>query len=73
MGHGLLPTEPQVTHLTLWLLLSLPANPADTQALSTHRSRAACEQAQIDAHLANQAARCQALVVPAADVLGPVL
>lgn len=59
--------------LTLWLLLSLPANPADTTVLETHRSRPACEQAQIDAHLANQAARCQALVIPAANVLGPVL
>lgn len=62
-----------MTHLTIWLLLSLPANPADTQALSTHRTRAACEQAQIDAHLANQAARCQALAIPAADAKGPVL
>lgn len=65
--------EPQVITLTLWLLLSLPANPADTQTLSTHRTRAACEQAQIDAHIANQAARCQALTIPAAEVKGPVL
>lgn len=58
--------------LTLWLLLSLPANPADTQALSTHRTRAACEQAQVDAFIAHQPARCQALAIPAAEVKGPV-
>lgn len=59
--------------LTLWLLLSLPADPAQTQALSTHRTRAACEQAQINAHIDHQPARCQAVVIPVANVLGPVL
>lgn len=69
--------EPQLTHLTLWLLLSLPANPADTTVLETHRTREACEAIQITEHIAGRATRCQALTIPAlvpfSGVKGPVL
>ena len=58
--------------LTLWLLLSLPADPAATVVLGTHRSRDACEAAQVSAFISGQHARCQALVIPAGVVMGPV-
>lgn len=56
--------------LTLWLLLTLPADPAQTVALQTHRTREACEQAQVSEFLAGTAARCQAIQIPA--MKGPV-
>ncbi len=61
--------------LTLWLLLSLPADPAKTVVLETNRSREACEAIQITEYIAGRVTRCQPLVIPAlcpVDVKGPV-
>jgi hypothetical protein len=60
--------------ITLWLLLTLPPNPADTQAVATFRTRDACEQEQVTLFLQGQATRCQAIAVPAPAprVWGPV-
>lgn len=62
--------------LTLWLLLSLPADPAQTVVLETHRSREACEAIQLTEFIAGRMVRCQPLTIPAlvpfAGVKGPV-
>ena len=60
-----------MTTLTLWLLLSLPADPANTKVLDTHRSRDACEAGQVAEFIANNPARCQAIEIPVADWKGP--
>lgn len=60
--------------ITLWLLLTVPANPHDTRVLETHRSREACESIQITEYIAGRVTRCQALNIPAMwpEVKGPV-
>lgn len=62
-----------MTTLTLWLLLTVPADPQDTRVLETHRTREACESIQISEYIAGRVTRCQALVIPALapEVKGP--
>lgn len=57
--------------LVLWLLLSLPNDPADTKAISTHKTRDACEAVQVAEFVAGNATRCQAIEIPVA-MKGPV-
>jgi len=57
--------------LTLWLLLTLPADPAKTEALGLHPTREACEAVQVAEFVANRATRCQAIEIPVADWKGP--
>lgn len=44
--------------ITLWLLLSAPAEPRDVRVLDTFRSREACEEAWITEHIAGTPTRC---------------
>lgn len=53
-----------MTTLTLWLLLTLPADPRDTKPISLHQTREECEQAQVSEFLYGNPARCQAIQIP---------
>lgn len=53
-----------MTTLTLWLLLTLPADPRDTKPISLYQTREECEQAQVSEFLYGNPARCQAIQIP---------
>jgi len=53
-----------MTTLTLWLLLTLPADPRDTKPIAFHLSREECEQAQVSEFLYGNPARCVAVQLP---------
>ncbi len=50
--------------LTLWLLLTLPADPRDTKPIAFHLSKEECEQAQVSEFLYGNPARCLPVQLP---------